>query len=377
MFRGVEMSLFKISIFFVGLFAIGLASFHYANAEVWIPDNEFGGYFDSNGIYTVIGAVKNTQNVALVPTITINIKDGENMISNSYTLSIVDASKDIPFKIKIPQVEDKNAMLEKPDVNFVIAKHNATNIQVIYDSTLVKHADGHTSGFIINNDTVSAYGVKVYAVIYGKDGKFLDTGKSVETITEMKPGEKREFTMYPDSLLASKVSYYSCFALGEDPTITLSVEKGGKRIYFTYLTAANLGDAKFDDSQNTLLITARNPWPQISYVNFMVPMQNDNEQFSVYLNGQPANALQSRDPDGFWHLAFNLPPKSTSLVLISGFGESGQPLLPVGNSGNSSNEFGGSGHALLPENNFRSYLLLIIPIVAVIVSVIIWKKRTQ
>ncbi|TSA18052.1 MAG: peptidase [Nitrosopumilales archaeon] len=352
-----KMNLLGISIFFVGLFTVGLVFFQYANAEVWIPDNEFEGYFDSNGVYTVTGAVKNTQNVAIVPTITINIKDSEKMISDSYTLSIVDASKDIPFKIKMPQVQSKNAILEKPDVNFILAKHNATNIQVIYDSTLVKHADGHTSGIIINNDTVSEYGVKVYAVIYGEDGKFLDTGKNVETITEMKPGEKREFTMYPDPLLASKVSYYSCFALGEDPTLTISVEKSGNRVDFTYLTAAYLDAAKFDDSQNSLSITARNPWPQISYVNFMIPIQNDNQKFSVYLDGKPADTLQSKDPDGYWHVAFNLPPQSTSSVLISGFGEQGQSLLPI--------------------SNFKNYLLVIIPAVAVIVSVIIWKKRTD
>ncbi|HET6459099.1 MAG TPA: peptidase, partial [Nitrosopumilaceae archaeon] len=114
------MNLFRISILFAGLFMVGLVSVQHADAEVWIPDNEFGGYFDSNGVYTVIGAVKNTQNVAIVPTITINIKDNENMISNSYTLSIVDAGKDIPFKIKVPHVESKNAILEKPDVNFVL-----------------------------------------------------------------------------------------------------------------------------------------------------------------------------------------------------------------------------------------------------------------
>ncbi|HET6458178.1 MAG TPA: hypothetical protein VFG24_04795, partial [Nitrosopumilaceae archaeon] len=283
--------------------------------------------------------------------------DNGNIISDSYILSIVDASKDIPFKIKIPQIESKNAILEKPDVNFVLTKHNSTNIQVIYDTALIKHADGHTSGFIINNDTVSANGVKVYAVIYGKNGKFLDTGKSVETITEMKPGEKREFTMYPDSLLASKVSFYSCFALGEDPTLILSVSKGGNRVDFTYLTAAYLDNAKFDDSQNSLSITARNPWPQTSYVNFMIPIQNDNQKFSVYLDGKPADALQSKDPEGYWHLAFNLAPQSTSSVLISGFGEQEQSLLSAG--------------------NFRNYLLVIIPTVAIIVSVIIWKKRTN
>src|SRR5712692_4042594 len=132
------MNLFRISILFAGLFAIGLVFLQHANAEVWIPDNEFGGYFDSNGVYTVIGAVKNTQNVTIVPTITINIKDNENMISNSYTLSIIDAEKDIPFKIKVPRVESKNAILEKPDVNFVLAKHNAVDIQVIYGTTLIK-----------------------------------------------------------------------------------------------------------------------------------------------------------------------------------------------------------------------------------------------
>jgi hypothetical protein len=370
-----KMNLLGISIFFVGLFTVGLVFFQYANAEVWIPDNEFGGYFDSNGVYTVTGAVKNTQNVAIVPTITINIKDNENMISNSYTLSIVDAGKDIPFKIKIPQVQSKNAILEKPDVNFVLARHNAANIQVIYDTTLIKHADGHTSGFIINNDTVSAYEVKVYAVIYGKDGKFIDAGKSVETITEMKPGEKREFTMYPDPLLASKVSYYSCFALGEDPTLTISVEKGGNRVDFTYLTAGYLTDAKFDDFQSTLSVTARNPWPQTSYVNFMFPLQDNDEKFSVHLDGKPIDVLQSKDPDGYWHVAFDLSPQSTHAISISGFGKQEHSLLPTINFGSSNSSEG--QQQLLPVANFRNYLLVIIPVTAVIISIVIWKKKTD
>jgi hypothetical protein len=371
------MNVLRILILFGGLFTIGLVPFHYATAEVWIPNNEFGSYFDSNGTYTVIGAVKNTENVAIVPTITINIKNDDLLISDSYTLSIVDSLKDIPFKIKIPQVESKNAILEKPDVGFVSAKHNATKIQVIYDTTLVKHADGHTSGFIINNDIVSVFGVKVYAVIYGKDGKFLDTGKSIETITEMRPGEKRQFIMYPDPLLASKVSYYSCFALGEDPTITLSVEKQGSKFYFNYLSAASLTDPKFDNSQNSLSITARNPWPETSYVNFMFPMQNENEKFSVYLNGQSVDALQSKDTDGYWHVAFNLPAQSTRYVLISGFVQQDQPLLPVINLGNSSSGVDEQQHPLLPVGNFRNYLLVIIPAAAVIVSVVIWKKKTD
>ena len=36
------------------------------NADVFIPKNEFLGYVDSNGIYTVVGAVKNTEKYLLI-----------------------------------------------------------------------------------------------------------------------------------------------------------------------------------------------------------------------------------------------------------------------------------------------------------------------
>jgi len=179
-------------------------------------------------------------------------------------------------------------------------------------------------------------------------------------------------------LFASKVSYYSCYNLGEDPTQSVVVERMGNRFNFTYLSSGYVTDAKFDDSQNSLSMTARNPWPETSYINFMFPLQGDNEKFSVYSNGQQLlDVLQSKDPEGLWHVAFNLPPQSTSYVLISGFGAQEQPLLPLGNPGGNSNTSVGEEHALLPENNFRSYLLVIIPAVAVIVSVIIWKKKTD
>ena len=164
---------------FVALIGLGIVSSHHASANVWIPDNEFLGYYDSNGTYTVVGAVKNTENVAIIPSITINVNDGDKEIKDNYTLSIVNSQKDIPFKIKIPEVEDTIAILEKPQVSFVTSSHDALDIDVIYDRTLIKHPDGNTSGFILNNDTSPAHGVRVYAVIYGKDGKVLDTGKSI------------------------------------------------------------------------------------------------------------------------------------------------------------------------------------------------------
>jgi len=267
----------------------------------------------------------------------------------------VNPSKDIPFKIKLAEVQDKNAILEKPDATFVSTDNSAINVDVIYDKTLVKHIDGHTTGFIFNNGTIPVYDVKVYAVIYGKDGKFLDVGKSVETITTMEPGEKLAFSMYPDPALAFKVSYYSCFALGEDPTQTVNVERDGNKYYFTYLSTGYVTDAKFDNFQQTLTLTARNPFPDIEFVNFMFPQESQDQKFLVTSNGAPINFLQSKDPDGNWHVAFNLSPKSTSYVSIAGFEQ--HPLLPVG--------------------NYRNYLLIIIPVAAAVISVIIWKKKTN
>jgi len=338
---------------FVVLIGLGILSSQSASANVWIPDNEFLGYYDSNGMYTVVGAVKNTESVAIVPSITINVKDGDREISDNFTLSIVNSEKDIPFKIKMPEVEGKNAILEKPQVGFATSGHDALNIDVIYDRTLIKHPDGHTSGFILNNDTFPAYGVRVYAVIYGKDGKVLDTGKSIETIEKIEPGQKVAFSMYPDSQLASKVSYYSCFALGEDPTQTIKLQRNGQPYYITYVSSGYVNDAKFDDFAQSFSFTIRYPFPDKGFVNFMIPEESSEQKYAVTEDGKAIEFLQSKDPDGYWHVAFNLEPRSTMHVTISGFEQ--HPLLPVG--------------------NFRNYLLFIIPIAAAVIIITIWKKK--
>jgi hypothetical protein len=338
---------------FMALIGLGIVSSHLASANVWIPDNEFLGYYDSNGMYTVIGAVKNTEDKPIIPSVIINVKDGDNEVSDNFTLSIVNSNKDIPFKIKIPTVENKNPTLEKPQVSFVPSNHDYLNVDVIYDRTLIKHPDGHTSGFILNNDTSPAYGVRVYAVIYGKDGKVLDTGKSIETIDKIEPGQKIAFSMYPDPNRASEVSYYSCFALGEDPTQTIKLQRNGQLFYITYISSGYVNDAKFDDFTQSASLTIRQPFPDKGFVNFMIPEESSDQKYSVTADGKEIEFLQSKDPDGFWHIAFNLAPQSTAHVTISGFEQ--HPLLPVG--------------------NLRSYLLIIIPIAAVIASIIIWKKK--
>ncbi|MGI0074435.1 MAG: peptidase [Nitrosotalea sp.] len=347
------MQLFVIVSIFAVMIGLGFVTIHPASANVWIPDNEFKGFYDINGTYTVIGAVKNTEASAIIPTITINVKDNDKTVSEKYILSTVNSQKDIPFNLKILQVEGKNATLETPQVSFIPTDHNFTDIEIIYDKTLKKHMDGHESGFIVNNDTSTAYGVKIYAAIYGKDGKFLDVGKSVETIDKIDPGQKIAFSMHPDPQHASMVSYYSCFTVGDDPTMPVSVIKDGKPYNFIYLTTGSVTDTKFDDATHSVIATVRYPFPDSGFVNFMFPQETGKEKFSVTSDGKPVEFVQSKDLDGYWHVALTLPPRSTSYLSISGFD---QPDLSI-------------------LDNFGNYILIIIPIAAIAISITIWKKK--
>ncbi|MGI0011160.1 MAG: hypothetical protein ACREAE_07155, partial [Nitrosopumilaceae archaeon] len=305
--------------YFFGLCAFGLVSLQFAYAEVWIPDNEFTGYFDSNDIYTVVGAVKNSEKYPVVPTVVINILDGNRKISESYTLPAASPSKDMPFKIKLSQVSTENPVLEKPGITFVPTLRTLTNVEIIYDKTLVKHSDGHVSGFIVNNDIMPVYGVKIYALINDKDGKLIDVGKTVESIEKIEPSQKKEFTMYPDPAFASQVGYYSCFVIGEEPIIPMFVQREGKRFDFRYVSSGYFDDAKFDDDKKALSLFARNPWPITVYANIEFPREFETQDFKVYIDNELVYAPISMDEFGNWHVAFNLEPQTSSQVLISGF----------------------------------------------------------
>lgn len=336
----------------LGLVALVLFIQQVVSAEVWIPDNEYDSYSDHDGIYTVIGAVKNTESYPIIPTITIKIQDDDRMISESYTLPVANPAKDIPFKIKFDQVISKNPVLEKPQVTFVPGQKDYIDIEVVYDYTLVKHKDGHTSGVIANNGNFTAYGVKVYALIHGKDNKFIDVGKSVETIEKLEPGERKEFSIYPDPSFATQVNYYSCFVIGDDMVIPTFVIRDDKRFDFRYKTEGYLTDIKFDNENDALMLFARNPWPMKSFANIEFPIESESQKFVVYQAGEKIESIQSKDDQNTWHVAFDLEPQSSKQIIISGFV-----------SGKSESEF----------NVY--YLLGIIPAGAIIAGVFVKKKR--
>ncbi|HII35730.1 MAG TPA: peptidase [Nitrosopumilaceae archaeon] len=336
----------------VVLLALGMTA-QVSSADVWIPDNQIGSYIDGDGVYTVIGAVKNSENYPIIPTIEIKITDDDKIISESYTLPVANPAKDIPFKLKFAQVSSENPILEKPQVTFVSGPSDYTNIEVVYDDNLIKHQDGHTSGVIANNGNFTVHGIKVYALIHGKDNKFIDVGKSVEIIEKLEPGEKKEFSIYPDPSFAAQVNYYSCFVIGDDMVIPTFVIRDDKRFDFRYKTEGYLTDIKYDNEKDALMLFARNPWPMKSFANIEFPMESESQKFVVYKEGKKIESMQSRDEQNTWHIVFDLEPQSSKQIAISGF-----------ESDNKS------------ESSFNSYYLLgIIPAGAIIAGIFVRKKR--
>ena len=68
-------------------------------AEVFIPGHEYVGYFDSNGIYTVVGNIKNELEHAVLPTITVSVNDDGNIISKTILHGIFPSKKSPPLNI--------------------------------------------------------------------------------------------------------------------------------------------------------------------------------------------------------------------------------------------------------------------------------------
>lgn len=311
--------MYKI-ILLVSLCILGVIPF--VSADVFVPKDEIVTYFDSVGVYTIAGAVKNTENFAITPTLRFTINDDGKQIFITQTLPTVFPNADMPFKTKMPEVAFKNAILEESTVTF---EKNPTksesHVSILYDRSMIKHSDGHLVGRIINNGNQTEYNLKVYATIHGENNTFIDSVQNLEKIDKIEPGQTLEFTMYPDPTLANNVSYYSCFALGDETIIPLSTIRDGKKFDFRYDSTASFAVKGFDDTGTELSLVGINSFKFPTYVNFEFPMLSEAEKFKVLIDEKPAKFIQSKDEYGNWHVAFDMAGSSQNKILISGFTE--------------------------------------------------------
>ncbi len=286
-------------------------------SEVFVPTDEYVGYFDSNGIYTVVGNVKNEFDYAIIPTIIVSVKENSEIFSKTITHVPIGSGAEIPFKLKFSEISN-NPTLLPVDLSYERTIKDVIPIIVLYDETLIKYDDGHLTGRIQNTGEQTIYNPKIFAVVHGYE-KVLDIGQNIEFIEKIEPGEILNFSMYPDPSITDEIFYYSCFAPVDTTVIPISAKKDGGNFDFRYDSGAWYSAAKFDEAGTTLSIRGYNSYPLETYANFEFPPISGNEKFFVTLNDEPVEFIQSLDEMGFWHVAFQVEPTSQGILKISGF----------------------------------------------------------
>lgn len=293
----------------------------HATAGVFIPPDEHVAYVDAAGAYTVVGNVKNGLDVAVIPTITVRVQDGPNTLTSTIRHVPLPPGSEIPFKAKFPDAE--SPVLLPATLDYEITEKDPVPLQVIYDETLVQHEDGHLTGRVQNTGAHTIHNPKIFAVVHGHD-RVLDVAQNLGQIASLEPGEVASFAMYPDPSITDDISYYSCFGPVDSTVVPVRAEKNGGKFDFRYDSGAWYYGAEFDEAGTSMTITGYNSYPLETYANFEFAPISGDEVFSVTIDGEPAEFVQSIDELGFWHVAYSVEPHSQQVVRISGF----EPGLP-------------------------------------------------
>jgi len=299
-----------------------------ASGEVYIPDHEYVGFYDHDGIYTVIGGVKNTEMYPVIPTISISVNDDGHMFSNEYKFSPIMPAQMLPLKIKIPQVISENPILESPIISFEIDEYRFEGGYVVYDDSLILHDDGSMTGKIKNAGENIFQDFRIYALIKDKNENILDVASS-QKFDLMKPGDTLEFEMTPHPKIADKIDLYSCFAFGADEIFPLNSERNGEQYTFRYNSGAWMTDGEFNSEGTELSMYTLNSWHLDMNASLEFPQSSMHEELEVYLDGkkyakgQPVHekieSLQSLDEMGNWHVYFTVPNFYQGNTIITGF----------------------------------------------------------
>ena len=292
----------------------------FASGEVYIPDHEYVGFYDHDGIFTVIGGVKNNEMYPVIPTITVSVNDGGNVFSQEYKFSPVMPAQMLPLKLKLPQITSENPVLEPPQISYKQTEYKYEGGYVLYDDSLVLHDDGRMTGTIKNAGDKTFLNFRVYALIKDQDEQILDVASS-QRFDVMRPGETLEFEMIPDSKIVSKIDLYSCFGFGDESIFPLNADRNGEQYTFRYESGVWFKDGKFNSDSTELEMYALNSFVGELNASFEFPQSSVHEEFEVYLDDGKVSNLQSLDEVGNWHVYFTVPGFYQGDVTVNGFYE--------------------------------------------------------
>ena len=300
----------------------------FASGEVYIPDHEYVGFYDHDGVYTVIGGVKNTEMYPVIPTVSVSVNDHDYIFSDEYEFSPIMPAQMLPLKIKLPQITSENPILEPPKISFKITEYKFQGGYVLYDDSLILHDDGHMTGKIKNAGEQTFENFRIYALIKDKNENILDVASS-QKFDLMKPGDTLDFEMIPHPKIADKINLYSCFAFGEAEIFPLNAERNGEQYTFRYESGAWMTDGEFNPEGTELSMYTFNSWHLDMNASLEFPQSSMHEDLEVYLDGkkyaegQPVHekieSLQSLDEMGNWHVYFTVPNFYQGNTVITGF----------------------------------------------------------
>jgi predicted secreted protein with PEFG-CTERM motif len=290
----------------------------FASGEVYIPDHEYVGFYDHDGVYTVIGGVKNNEMYPVIPTITVNVNDDGNIFSQEYEFSPVMPAQMLPLKLKLTQITSENPVLEPPQISYKQTEYKFKGGYVLYDNSLILHDDGRMTGKIKNAGDETFQDFRIYALIKDKNENILDVASSQKFVL-MKPGDILEFEMVPHPKIVDEINLYSCFAFGDDAILPLNAERNGEQYTFRYESGAWFTDSEFNPEGTELSMYTFNSWHLDMNASLEFPQSSMHEDLQVYLDGEKVQSLQSLDEMGSWHVYFTVPNFYQGDTTITGF----------------------------------------------------------
>jgi len=303
-----------------------------ASGEVYIPDHEYVGFYDQDGIFTVIGGVKNNEMYPVTPTITVNVNDNGNIFSHQYKFSPIMPAQMLPLKLKLPEITSENPILELPQISYKQTEYKYESGYILYDNSLILHDDGRMTGTIKNAGDKTFLNFRIYALIKDQNENILDVASS-QQFGIMHPGDTLEFEMIPDSKIADEIDLYSCFAFGDESVLPLNADRNGEQYTFRYDSGTWFKDGNFNSESTELEMYALNSFSAELNASFEFPQSSIHEDFEVYLDGTgwdgqayyqtdgKVTNLQSLDELGNWHVYFTVPGFYQGDVTVKGFHE--------------------------------------------------------
>ncbi|HIO85401.1 MAG TPA: hypothetical protein EYG64_03210, partial [Candidatus Nitrosopelagicus sp.] len=231
----------------------------FASGDVYIPDHEYVGFYDHDGVYTVIGGIKNTEMYPVIPTVSVSVNDGDYIFYDEYRFSPIMPAQMLPMKIKLSQITSENPTLEPPKISFEITEYKFEGGYVLYDDSLILHDDGRMTGKIKNAGEQTFQNFRIYALIKDKNENILDVASS-QKFDLMKPGDTLQFQMTPHPKIADEINLYSCFAFGGEEIFPLNAERNGEKYTFRYDSGAWFTEPEFNLEGTDLSMYTLNSW---------------------------------------------------------------------------------------------------------------------